>query len=228
MASFKKSGTIKDFQKFIATVYALPDDRLYSIWDLLTHEQRFSMRALKGIRKNDIEKIKKNILIALSWLMAIANRLHIDVEDEVWARFPRRCSYCGKIPCACKTIKASARARFKRDNMLRPHGLGAFQNMFAEIYSPEGRTLAEAGVHLAEEVGEVSEAIHNFFGQHQQNQFEEVKLEIADLVSCIFGVANSARINIAKELEDMYVNNCHVCHEAPCVCGFSEVSKLKT
>ena len=228
MASFKKSGTIEDLQGFIATVYALPDDRLYSIWDLLTHEQRFSMRALKGIRKNNVEKIKINLLIAFSWLMAIASRLHIDVEDQVWARFPKRCSYCGKLPCQCKAIKAIARARFKRDHALRPHSLGAFQKMFSEIYPPESRTLADAGVHLAEEVGEVSEAIHNFLGQHQQNQFDEIKLEIADLVSCIFGVANSAHIDIAKELEIMYSDNCHVCHKAPCVCSFSEVSKIKT
>lgn len=228
MASFKKSGTIRDFQEFIATVYALPDDRLYSIWDLLTHEQRFSMRALKGIRKNNVEKIKTNLLISLSWLMAIANRLHINVEDEVWMRFPKRCSYCGRPSCECKAIKASSRARFRRDDTLRPKSLEAFQEMFNDIYPPESRTLADAGVHLAEEVGEVSEAIHNFLGQHQQNQFDEIKLEIADLVSCIFGVANSAHIDIAEELGTMYSDNCHVCHRAPCICSFSEVSKIKT
>ncbi len=228
MASFKRNQTIDDFQRFIAAVYALPDDRLYSVWDLLTQEQRFSMRALKGVRKGSTEKIRDNLLIALSWLMAIANRFHIDVEDEVWLRFPMRCSYCGKLPCACKAIKAMKRARFKRDDKLRPHSLGAFQKMFNSIYPAEGRMLADAGVHLAEEVGEVSEAIHNFLGQHLENQFGEIKSEIADLVSCIFGVANSAGIDIAKELEKMYGNNCHVCHKAPCACKFSQVSKLKT
>jgi NTP pyrophosphatase (non-canonical NTP hydrolase) len=225
MSHFKKTGTIGDFQEFISRVYALPDDRLYSIWDLLMQEQRFSMRALKGIRKNNIEKLQTNLLISLSWLMAIADRLHIDVEEEVWNRFPMRCSYCGKIPCACKAIKASARARFKKDNKLRPHSLSAFQKMFDDIYPATGRTLADAGVHLAEEV---SEAIHNFLGQHLQSQFDEIRLEIADLVSCIFGVANSAHIDIAKELAKMYSNNCHVCHQSPCICKFSHVSKIKT
>ena len=228
MHHFKKNGTIRNFQEFVSDVYALPDDRLYSIWDLLTQEQRFSMRALKGIRKDDNEKIRINLVISLSWLMAIANRLHIDIEDEVWYRFPQRCSYCGKLPCACKAIKSSTRARFRRNYTLRPHGLGAFQKMFGDIYPADSRTLADAGVHLAEEVGEVSEAIHNFLGQHLQIQFDEVKLEIADLVSCIFGVANSARIDLSKELTEMYADNCHVCHRSPCACGFSEVIKLKT
>lgn len=228
MASFKKGQTISDFQKFIATVYALPDDRLYSIWDLLTQEQRFSMRALKGIRKGNIEKIRTNLPISFSWLMAIANRFHIDVEEGVWNRFPMRCSYCGKAPCACKSIKAKKRARFKRDDKLHPHSLGSFQKMFEEIYPAESRTLEHAGVHYAEEVGEVSEAIHNFLGQHLGNQFGEIRLEIADLASCIFGVANSANIDIARELEKMYSNNCHVCHKSPCACKFSAVSKIKT
>ncbi|MEK7515758.1 MAG: hypothetical protein AAB555_02410 [Patescibacteria group bacterium] len=228
MASLKKTGTIRDLQDFIAAIYSLPDDRLYSIWDILTHQQRFAMRALKGIRKNNKEKLKNNLLISLSWLMAVANRLHIDVEDEVWARFPKRCSYCGKLPCACRVIKPTSRARFRTDNNLRPHSIAAFQKMFNDIYPASNRSLADAGVHLAEEVGEVSEAVHAYLGQHHQNQFDEIKLEIADLVSCIYGVANSASIDIAKELAEMYLHNCHMCHQAPCVCNFATVAKLKT
>src|SRR3989344_4669970 len=228
MASLKKTETIRDLQDFIATIYSLSDDRLYSIWDLLAHQQRFAMRALKGIRKNNIEKLKNNLLISFSWLMAFANRLHIDVEDNVWTRFPKTCSYCGELPCACKVIKPSSRARFRTDNTLRPHSIAAFQKMFNDIYPASSRTLADAGVHLAEEVGEVGEAVHAYLGQHQQNQFDEIKLEIADLVSCIYGVANSAHIDVAKELAEMYSNNCHVCHEAPCVCSFSTVAKLKS
>lgn len=228
MAAFKKTGTLTDLQGFVQTVYGLPDDRLYSLWDLLTHTQRFTMRALKGIRKGNVEKLKTNLLIAFSWLLAIANRLHINVEDQVWERFPMRCSYCGKLPCACKALKASSRARFKRDNTLRPHGLAAFQKMFNDIYPAAGRTLPDAGVHLAEEAGEVSEAIHNYLGQHLESQFEEVKLEVADFASCIFGVANSARIDLSKEFSALYTNNCHVCHKAPCTCKFATVSKLKT
>ncbi|MFZ2621329.1 MAG: hypothetical protein WAX85_02115 [Minisyncoccia bacterium] len=228
MYSFKKTGTLSDLQKFVSDVYSLPDDRLYSIWDLLTQQQRFTMRSLKGIRKGNIEKIKINLLISLSWAMAISNRLHINIEDEVWKRFPMLCSYCGKKPCVCKSIKATKRARVRVDNALRPHNLTAFQKMFNEIYPENGRTLAEAGVHLAEEMGEVSEAVHNYLGQHLEKQFSEVVLEISDYISCIFGVANSANIDMSKELSFAYNNNCHVCHKAPCVCKFSEVTHIKS
>jgi hypothetical protein len=92
---FEALGSLRDFQTFIGGVYALPDDRLYSIWDLLTQQQRFTMRALKGIRKGNQEKIKLNLLIAFSWLMAIANRLHLDLDAETWQRFPALCPPSG-------------------------------------------------------------------------------------------------------------------------------------
>src|SRR3989344_9123097 len=101
MHSLPKTASLSDLQQFVSSVYSLPDDRLYSIWDLLTQQQRFAMRALKGIRKQNMEKLKVNLLISLSWMIAIANRLHIDIEEEVWIRFPALCSYCGNVPCVC-------------------------------------------------------------------------------------------------------------------------------
>lgn len=186
------------------------------------------MRALKGIRKGDVEKLKFNLLISLSWLMAIGNRLHIDIGEEVWKRFPGLCSYCGGNPCQCKKIRPKKRKYVKIVDSRRPKNLAGFQKMFNSIYPPEGRTLFHAGVHLAEEVGEVGEAVHNYLGQHRKKQFENIKRETADLVSCIFGVANSAEIDVAKELGKMFSNNCHICHKNPCTCNFTSVSSLRT
>lgn len=228
MASFKKNQSLKDFQAFIGEVYGLPDDRIYSLWDLLTQQQRFTMRALKGIRKGDKRKLSLNLIISISWLAAIANRLHINLDDEVWHRFPNLCSYCGQKPCVCKKQKIKQRVRFKRMFAARPGTLAGYQKMFAGIYPPESRTLPDAGVHLAEEMGEVSEAIHNFLGLHLEKQFKEVKLEIADFISCAFGVANSAGIDLVKELSEAYKTNCHVCHQAPCECRFAKVAALST
>ena len=127
MYSFKKTDTLSKFQDFISNVYSLPDDRIYSIWDLLTQQQRFAMRAIKGIRKGNLEKLNTNLLITFSWVMSICNRLHINIEEEVWRRFPMLCSYCGKKPCVCKIVKQTKRARVKIDDTLRPHNLAAFQ-----------------------------------------------------------------------------------------------------
>jgi len=226
--AFKEHDTIHDFQSFVEKVYGLPDDRLYSIWDLLTQEQRFAMRALKGIRKGDNEKLKMNLMVAFSWLMAISNRLHLDVEEEVWKRFPGLCSYCGECPCVCKKIKPSSRKEVKGEGQVRPRSLEETQKMFERIYPAKGRSLSDAGIHLAEEVGEVSEAVHNYLGQHEAGQFDEVKMEIADFVSCVFGIANSAPFDVARELAAMFDDNCHVCHKAPCECSFTDIAQIAT
>ncbi len=228
MASFKKNQSIRDFQYFVGKVYGLPNDQSYQTLDLLSQLQRFTTRALKGIRKGDGKKIKTNLLITISWLMSIANRFHIDVEDSAWQRFPALCSYCGKKPCACKKMKSKHRQKVKVNLINKPKTLDGFQKMFGEIYPTKNRTLLGAGIHLAEEMGEVSEAIHNFLGQHKNNQLNIIKSELSDYISCFFGVANSTNIKLANELEKKYSNNCHVCHKIPCVCNFSTVSKLKT
>lgn len=228
MAKFTKNQSLKDFQKLIENLYSLPDDRLYSIWDILTQQQRFAMRALKGIRKGDVDKLKLNLLISLSWIMAVGNRLHIEVEEELWKRFPNLCSYCGKKPCECKKTKPNKRKKAHVVKVQKPRYLSGFQKMFQEIYPSGRRTLADAGVHFAEETGEVHESVHNYLGQHKIKQFNKIKLELADLVSCIFGIANSSNIDVAHELAKMFSSGCHVCHQTPCVCGFTKVANIKT
>ena len=100
--------------------------------------------------------------------------------------------------------------------------------MFAQIYPPKNRTLAEGGMHLAEEIGEVTEAVHHYLGQYKDPQFDQIRLEIADYVSCLFGVANSMNISLADALASHFKNNCHVCHKAPCVCDYAFVARFKS
>lgn len=175
----------------------------------------------------DKEKLKSNLLIAFSWVMGIANRLHIVAEQNVLQRFPGVCSCCRKASCICKRMNQKKRIKnLKKKNITG--SLADLQKMFSLIYPPSARSLFEAGVHLAEEAGELSEAIYCFSGEHKAEQFEQIKIEIADYISCLFGVANSAEIDVAKELGKMYRNNCHVCHEAPCICKLSFIAKFES
>ena len=58
MAEVKPNISIQGFQNFIETVYGPKNNRHYSVWDTLANIDRFSMRALKGIRKGDNNKTK--------------------------------------------------------------------------------------------------------------------------------------------------------------------------
>lgn len=228
MVGFLLKGTLSSFQEVNRQIYGLSNDRLFSVSDLVSNTERFTMRALKGIRKGDMRKLKSNLMIALSFATSVANRLHVEIEDITWRRFPGKCSYCGKAPCACKKIKPTKRTKLIRKSSEKPATLAQFQSMFDNIYPASSRTLYQAGVHLAEEVGELSEAIHFYLGDHSNQLFKQTQEELADYMSCIFGVATSAKIDVAKTLYKMFNNGCHVCHKAPCICTFSYIVRFKS
>jgi len=228
MASIKKDTTINEYQDFVREVYGLNNDRYFNVGDMLTQIQRFAMRGLKGIRKDDREKIKINLLVSLSWFMSLLNQLHIKIENEVWKRFPYLCSYCGSCPCCCKEKHVKERQKVFVDESKRPKTLQDFQNMFNKIYPPEKRSQQDAGIHLAEELGEFSETILTYLGRHKDEDFGNIALETADLFSCFAGVFNSAGINLAEELSSMFSENCHDCKKSPCQCSFLEIMEYES
>lgn len=228
MASFKDSSTLKDYQDFVRQVYDLPNDRHFNTSDMMANMERFLMRGLKGIRKKDEQKVTLNMIISSSWLMSLLNQLHIDIEKETWERFPHLCSYCASCPCSCKEKKVNQRQKIIRNDGLKPKSLRGFQEMFEEIYPSSRRTIQDAGIHLAEEMGELAETILVYRGVRKQADFDNLKLEAADLMSCFMGVFNSLGLSFPKELSLHYSDNCHRCHKAPCACTFSDVMNFKS
>jgi len=228
MPSIDENSTLRQFQDFVEEVYSLPNDRHYSMGDMLSNYSRFNMRALKGIRKNDLEKAKANLLITLSWFCSIMNRLHIDLANEVWSNFPYKCTYCNSCPCICKEEKSDTRQSVQADSNKRPSTIREFQEMFQQIYPAEKRTLEHAAVHLAEELGEFSEAILVFRGSHGDDHFRGIAMEAADIFSCAMGVFNSLGVDVQKELSRIFSENCHVCKKAPCECTFDYVMNFRS
>jgi NTP pyrophosphatase (non-canonical NTP hydrolase) len=228
MVSVSRNASISDYADFVKKVYGPSNDKHYSLWEMLINIQRFSMRGIKGVRKGNNDKVKLNLLIALSWYVSLMNRLHINTEENVWNRFPYICSYCGKMPCSCKNEKVQERRKIVRDDLKKPKTLEEYQLMFKRIYPPESRTPQEAAIHLAEETGELSEAFHIYMADRNDKDFQNILLESADFYSCVMGIMNSLDINCAEELSNTFTNNCHVCHDMPCTCSFKDVSSFKS
>jgi len=227
MASVSKDTSIRQFQEFIKEVYFMPNSRHFGSGEMLDNIERFAMRSLKGIRKADNEKTKKNLIISMSWFMSVLNRLYIDVEEELWPRFPYVCSYCNSRPCACKVKRPESRLKVTIDESKKPKTMHDFQEMFEKIYPSSGRTLEHAGVHFAEELGEFSEAFWIYKASKSDKDFEQLKLEAADFLSCILAVFNSLHVDLASELSKQFCNNCHECHKAPCVCTYEHIKAYR-
>src|SRR4030042_2558450 len=169
MPFVRQNTTINEYQNFVQEIYRLNNDRFFSPWDMLINVERFVARGLKGIRKEDNDKTKLNLLISFSWLMSMMNQFHIGLENEVWKRFPFLCSYCASCPCSCEKKKVKKRQKVFIDEKKRPKTLESFQDMFRKIYPPETRTLEHAGIHLSEEMGEFAEAILAYRGGHEED-----------------------------------------------------------
>lgn len=223
MAALKPDTSMGEYQRFIQEVYGDLNVRHFDSLDLLTNTQRFLMRGMKGIRKNDTEKIVENLIISMGWFLSLMNRLNISLEEVIWQRFPYLCSYCGYAPCVCKAKKVLSRQSVVVDDTRKPTTLAAFQLMFQDIYPREKRTLEHAGIHLAEELGEVSEAFLFFRGTHDEQAYTNFTRESADLMSCYFGVFNSLDTSLSERVASYYSNNCHKCHQGPCQCTYAEM-----
>ena len=228
MAALFPDMSMQQFQLFTRHVYEIPNNRHFEIGEMLNNIQRFGMRGLKGIRKGDIEKTKKNLMISFSWFVSVLVRLRIDLEEEVWKRFPYVCSYCGGCPCGCKAIRPDARYPVEMDAKKRPKTFAQFQSMFNRIYPASKRSLDHAGVHFAEEMGEFSEAIWAYRSDRCSRDFEEIGGEVADYFSCLIGVFNSLNLDIAIELAKLYSNNCFECLQAPCMCTYETIKRYKS
>ncbi|OGG47442.1 hypothetical protein A2761_03160 [Candidatus Kaiserbacteria bacterium RIFCSPHIGHO2_01_FULL_51_33] len=228
MRRITSQSSLTDYQHFIEKVYGPSNRRHFTAPEMLTNIERYVMRSLKGIRKNDTDKIQLNVVIALNWFLSLLNLLEIDLEKAVWNRFPYLCSYCGTCPCSCKEKKVKKRKSLRISSALRPKTLHGFQEMFGRIYPASNRTLEHAGIHLAEEMGELSEAVLKFRGGLTKQDFYSIESEGADLFSCFMGVCNSIHVDLAKELAHLFPRGCHVCNKIPCVCEYSLVINFKS
>jgi len=228
MAQVTPNTTIQEYQDFVREVYGVPNDRYYDTSSMLTNIQRFVMRGIKGIRKNDNNKITHNLLIAQSWFMSLMNRFHIPLQEAVWNRFPFRCSYCAQRPCVCKAQKVQARVQSGPNAANMPRTYEEFQAMFLEIYPPSTRSIEHAGIHLAEELGELSESVLKYQGMRDEESLKEITEEAADFFSCLMGVFNSLNFAAATEMSVLFSNNCHACKKAPCECTHAFVTDFES
>ncbi len=199
--SFGKNCSLDDFQKMIQQITGPSNDQLFSVIDLANEHSIFVAKALKGLRLSNHDILKSNLIIAFCWLNTIANRLNVNIEQALWRKYPYICPYCGQIPCTCKAVVGDRKVRPQRLERRKPKNFADFQKMFELIYPSKNRTLMKAGMHMAEESGEINEAIYDYLKIRKDSYIHTVEDEIADWASHLFTVSNSAGIDIGQELD---------------------------
>lgn len=207
------------YQGLNADIYLIVNDRNYDTSHIISRIHRYAIYVLKAARKKKIDRIPYHLSMAFSWSMALANRLHISIEDETWKRFPGVCPYCTKPVCAC-VERPEERSRIDVPWSVKPGTLIGFQEMFARIYP--ANTLESSAAHLAEEVGELDQAVEFFAGTHQPAFFDEIVEELVDVVANLCAVATCSNLVLSDEVARVFQNGCPACGQNPCKnCGFT-------
>jgi len=219
--------TVQGVQRFVRYVYGPADSRFFGPDELLSNVLRFTMRGLKGIRKGDQDKAALNLVISFAWFVSLMNTLDVDILKETWRLFPGICPYCRSAPCKGKQCKKRGGTRVpdlsRSAHGRRPTTLTGLQLMFNRIYPASARGLYQAGIHLAEEVGELVESFLAYKGTHKDKDFDNVIVESIDYLSCLLGTFSSLQVRLSRELAASFSNNCHVCHLLPCKCSFDTI-----
>lgn len=225
--AFSVSSGFDELQEVVREVYGTPNDRWFDLGDMSINVSRFTMRAVKAVRRSQIDRIEWNLAVAFSWFASSANRLHMSLSDVIWRRFPYRCATCNECPCCCGA-KGAAGGR-RPPTFERPSSVSDTQRMFAAIYPPEERSLEHAAIHLVEELGEYQEAILMYRTRHGDADFRQIEIEAADYVSCALGLFTSIEHKYggsnraATALAKLFSHDCHECGSRPCVCTFDTV-----
>lgn len=230
MIILTERSDIPDLLKFNHEVYHKVNG-LFGQSDLYYNLLRFSMRSSKGIRKSHRDEQIFNLCLALSWLFAINNQLHIDLAEVIWRYFPACCTYCADTsipplqrankPCICS--HPPGRQNVEGDRRNKPRTLWGWQKMFENIYPSSQRTPELAALHLNEELGELAESLFAHKGTRQEQTRLKIELEIADVFSTIMAVANSLNINLIEEYVLLFSDGCHLCHKPRCICTFQDL-----
>ncbi len=199
-------------------IYEVQNDRNFETSRMVSRLHRYVTLLLKAVRKDKLQSAGYHLAMSLSWSLALANRFHINLEWELWNRFPAVCPYCGTQPCLCRE-RPDDRKAIERNSEFMPGNLPGFQKMLADIYP--NNTLKDSVIHLAEEAGELDEAVEHFLGTHEPRLFEEIVVELVDTVANLLAVATCLNLSLASEMAKLFVNGCPKCRQIPCGCGFT-------
>ncbi len=190
-------------------------------------------------RTSDPDGSRDYLAKIFAWYCALANRLNINLEDTLWQKYPGVCPRCMEHVCTCQRtpndIDPQKLATLAASHLhQRPHSLRDWQAMFGNIYrgpsgaeaiAPSRDRLAMVFSRMAEELGEVAEAIL-LDEAIDHNVDIVVRNEMADLCAWIFALANNLQfvdptatgVTLADVSWNLYGGKCHRCQKAPCIC----------
>lgn len=219
-------------QRFISELYPNNDRDFSYVFGYAARHVGYLGKSLNQGRPEVGEFIR-----TISWLLALANKIGIDLESAMVSRHPGICPYCVTRPCQCISTGKKPAIRIAAYNIpeelnaqaavIRRSGKLTFTdhaNRLAQVYIGNAYTWRAAGPWLhtskmQEELAEVHEAATRFFGKRKE--LSAVGEEFADLIAWVL---SAWRISFPADSLDeafisFYLKGCPVCgRSTTCSC----------
>lgn len=228
-----KPSSIRDFQEYLKTLYEDKNSErtIEYLFSYLFRNVSYLSRS-----KKDSTSWEDHYIKSISWLLATANKLNIDLESALLKKFPGVCPYCTACPCTCsKTgerpeqltpewkIKDELKEKYNTAyNNLKNISIDQYISLINNIY-PANRHIWKAVGHnyhfarVLEELGEIHEAYTGFC--KGERSIDQVAEELADVLAWLLSAWEIAsRQKLTDSIIGHYYNDCPVCMQTPCKC----------
>jgi hypothetical protein len=215
-----KNLSLEEILEINRMIYQIPDDRLYSIEDILYNHQKFITNFAEEKNRGDLKQGRLNLMIALAWYFALMNRYHIDLESLLWKRYSYKCPFCLDIPCICKEGKKSATQKTGRPSSRKPGNISKWQAMVQKIYPDEIIDHSYIKLHLV--FDRIDASLRLFMREKKKKQFHDIEIYSTDYFVMLLRIFNYYKCDIEAEHHKMFSRGCYVCHEVPCQCNYFE------
>jgi hypothetical protein len=235
--------TTSGHQALIVKLYSEKNEN--NTWEemygFLSRTSGYLTRAVMRKRVTQDDFIK-----SLSWLLGLASKMEVDLEQAFLKKYPGICPYCLAKVCVChKTQKSPARpipaykvqeeldASFSANSPYFNKSLSGLADHLNNIYQNNEIIWNFSGPWLAcakifEEIAELHEAIEKYSnGKKTKKSVEE---EFADVLAWSLSTWKGCfkEQDLDDAFIDYYLSGCPVCLSTPCECkkGSSRIQGL--
>jgi len=231
--------TVAKANGVISTIYGAKNKELSFeyMYSFLTRKTAYLTREIVRTDGGDKSKVINVYIESLSWLMAISQKLEIDLELSFFSKFPTICPYCISSPCICSQthrkpeFTSNARAikeeLFQKKNSLYHFGTPTIYapEMINKIY-PSNKNIYNIfggfyhSSRLFEELGELHEAYTKLHEDKFYNK-NNINDELADILAwmlSLWGIIFKDK-DLGEAVDNYYINGCPSCNNKECICN---------
>ena len=207
------------------------------IYSFLTRKTAYLTREIVRTDGRDKSKVINTYIESLSWLIAISQKLEIELESSFFSKFPTICPYCTEAPCVCSqthrkpeftsNAKAIKEELFQKRNSIYRSGSPKIYapEMINQIY-PSNKNIYNIfggfyhSSRIFEELGELHEAYTKLNEDKFYNK-ENINDELADILAWMLSLwgIEFKNIDLGDAIDSYYINGCPTCNNQECVCG---------